>query len=215
MLLHQCPKKMALSSFQFTTQIWVNLFFYSMNSKKNYFELQLFDWRNFVLNIHGFFPNFLRTLKKFLRISKFVPFFIENENGNVTAYSRTFEFSTEFHEFFKFILYFCWFTRFRLKLGSRHSSYTSHQSRISYTSHGDLLGTKEQKLRNRSSRNQSVVLQQPGGGAVYADFNHKGHRDYVNYFFSHLNYFLVISRDFPLNFFFANKLPHLPFCSIK
>lgn len=63
-------------------------------------------------------------------------------------------------------------------LGSRHSSYTSHQSRISYTSHGDLLGTKEQKLRNRS-RNQSVVMQQPGGGATHTDINHKGHRDYV------------------------------------
>jgi len=52
--------------------------------------------------------------------------------------------------------------------GSRHSSYTSHQSRISYTSHGDLLGgiasigvnpvTKESKLRNRNSRNQSITL---------------------------------------------------------
>lgn len=61
--------------------------------------------------------------------------------------------------------------------GSRHSSYTSHQSRISYTSHGDLLGTKEQKLRHRS-RNQSVVMQQPG-----ADINHKGHRDFVSFFF--------------------------------
>lgn len=46
-------------------------------------------------------------------------------------------------------------------LGSRHSSYTSHASRISYTSHGDLLGgiaggkpmTKESRLRSRSSRN--------------------------------------------------------------
>lgn len=77
-------------------------------------------------------------------------------------------------------------------LGSRHSSYTSHQSRISYTSHGDLLGTKEQKLRHRS-RNQSVVMQQPmpGGGGVggagagaagiyNTDINHKGHRDYVS-----------------------------------
>ncbi|XP_037971766.2 sodium channel protein para isoform X12 [Plutella xylostella] len=51
-------------------------------------------------------------------------------------------------------------------LGSRHSSYTSHQSRLSYTSHGDLLGglgkaqTKEAKLRNRSaSRNHSVTSQ--------------------------------------------------------
>ena len=67
-------------------------------------------------------------------------------------------------------------------LGSRHSSYTSHQSRISYTSHGDLLGTKEQKLRHRS-RNQSVVMQQPIAGAagIYStDINHKGHRDYVS-----------------------------------
>lgn len=47
-------------------------------------------------------------------------------------------------------------------LGSRHSSYTSHQSRISYTSHGDLLGgmTKESRLRNRS-RNASHALQPP------------------------------------------------------
>jgi hypothetical protein len=41
-------------------------------------------------------------------------------------------------------------------LGSRHSSYTSHASRISYTSHGDLLGapkTKESQLRGRTVRN--------------------------------------------------------------
>ena len=66
-------------------------------------------------------------------------------------------------------------------LGSRHSSYTSHQSRISYTSHGDLLGTKEQKLRHRS-RNQSVVMQQPG-----TDINHKGHRDYVSKAHKYIN----------------------------
>ncbi|XP_037914865.1 sodium channel protein para isoform X11 [Hermetia illucens] len=61
---------------------------------------------------------------------------------------------------------------------SRHSSYTSHQSRISYTSHGDLLGgsmTKESKLRNRSSRNQSIA---PSNGASYVDTNHKSHREY-------------------------------------
>ncbi|XP_055302529.1 sodium channel protein para isoform X17 [Sitodiplosis mosellana] len=62
-------------------------------------------------------------------------------------------------------------------MGSRHSSYTSHQSRISYTSHGDLIGTKEQKLRHRS-RNQSIVMQQPGTGAQCTDINHKSHRDY-------------------------------------
>lgn len=53
-------------------------------------------------------------------------------------------------------------------LGSRHSSYTSHQSRLSYTSHGDLLGggkaqTKEARLRGRSaSRNHSVTSQPHG-----------------------------------------------------
>ncbi|XP_058802302.1 sodium channel protein para isoform X2 [Phymastichus coffea] len=44
-------------------------------------------------------------------------------------------------------------------LGSRHSSYTSHASRLSYTSHGDLLGgipTKESKLRSRSTRVSSA-----------------------------------------------------------
>ncbi|XP_053952366.1 sodium channel protein para isoform X17 [Anastrepha ludens] len=71
-------------------------------------------------------------------------------------------------------------------LGSRHSSYTSHQSRISYTSHGDLLGgmvamgvstmTKESKLRSRNTRNQSVGV---SNGTSYADTNHKEHhRDY-------------------------------------
>ncbi|XP_055854940.1 sodium channel protein para isoform X3 [Episyrphus balteatus] len=69
--------------------------------------------------------------------------------------------------------------------GSRHSSYTSHQSRISYTSHGDLLGgmatmgagpmTKESKLRNRNSRNQSIGAT---NGASYAETNHKEHREY-------------------------------------
>ncbi|XP_032452139.1 voltage-gated sodium channel alpha subunit isoform X9 [Nasonia vitripennis] len=43
-------------------------------------------------------------------------------------------------------------------LGSRHSSYTSHASRLSYTSHGDLLGnvTKESRLRSRSARPPSA-----------------------------------------------------------
>lgn len=50
-------------------------------------------------------------------------------------------------------------------LGSRHSSYTSHASRFSYTSHGDLIGgianagkpmTKESQLRIRSVRPPSV-----------------------------------------------------------
>lgn len=64
-------------------------------------------------------------------------------------------------------------------LGSRHSSYTSHQSRISYTSHGDLLGgmTKESRLRIRSRNSQSIIQQQPT--SAYGDQNHKGHRDYV------------------------------------
>ncbi|KAH8420605.1 hypothetical protein KR009_011956 [Drosophila setifemur] len=74
-----------------------------------------------------------------------------------------------------------------LSTGSRHSSYTSHQSRISYTSHGDLLGgmavmgvstmTKESKLRNRNTRNQSVGA--TNGGTTCLDTNHKvEHRDY-------------------------------------
>lgn len=74
---------------------------------------------------------------------------------------------------------------FILKTGSRHSSYTSHQSRISYTSHGDLLGglagiggnviTKESKLRNRSSRHQSMTA---SNGNSYIETNHK---EYVGY----------------------------------
>lgn len=69
-------------------------------------------------------------------------------------------------------------------LGSRHSSYTSHQSRISYTSHGDLLGgmTKESRLRGRSSRNNHTAAVPPNG-ANMIDANHKGHREYVNFFF--------------------------------
>lgn len=69
-------------------------------------------------------------------------------------------------------------------LGSRHSSYTSHQSRISYTSHGDLLGgmTKESRLRGRS-RNHAIIQQQPTSGSTYMDANHKGHREYVRKYF--------------------------------
>ncbi|XP_055621171.1 sodium channel protein para isoform X50 [Toxorhynchites rutilus septentrionalis] len=68
-------------------------------------------------------------------------------------------------------------------LGSRHSSYTSHQSRISYTSHGDLLGgmTKESRLRNRSARNTNHSIVPPPNMAAnmsYADTNHKGQRDF-------------------------------------
>ncbi|XP_055621144.1 sodium channel protein para isoform X24 [Toxorhynchites rutilus septentrionalis] len=67
--------------------------------------------------------------------------------------------------------------------GSRHSSYTSHQSRISYTSHGDLLGgmTKESRLRNRSARNTNHSIVPPPNMAAnmsYADTNHKGQRDF-------------------------------------
>ncbi|XP_046749977.1 sodium channel protein para isoform X8 [Diprion similis] len=60
-------------------------------------------------------------------------------------------------------------------LGSRHSSYTSHASRLSYTSHGDLLGgiagagkpmTKESRLRSRSAR-------PPSGNSHVNDQNHK------------------------------------------
>ncbi|XP_052563402.1 sodium channel protein para isoform X45 [Culex pipiens pallens] len=76
--------------------------------------------------------------------------------------------------------------------GSRHSSYTSHQSRISYTSHGDLLGgmTKESRLRSRTQRNTNHSIVPPanmaasaasvtgaGSGAPnmsYVDTNHKG-----------------------------------------
>jgi hypothetical protein len=77
-------------------------------------------------------------------------------------------------------------------IGSRHSSYTSHQSRISYTSHGDLLGgmTKESRLRNRSSRNQSLLSTNPqnaaqtaqGQAQAYAGTNHhnKEIREYVS-----------------------------------
>jgi voltage-gated sodium channel type II alpha len=72
-------------------------------------------------------------------------------------------------------------------LGSRHSSYTSHQSRISYTSHGDLLGgmTKESRLRGRS-RNHAIIQQQPTSASSYADTNHKGHREYVKMFCKYL-----------------------------
>ncbi|XP_031337062.1 sodium channel protein para isoform X6 [Photinus pyralis] len=64
-------------------------------------------------------------------------------------------------------------------LGSRHSSFTSHMSRMSYTSHGDLLGglsgngkvmTKESQLRSRSMRNTPMAT------TNYAEFNHKPHR---------------------------------------
>lgn len=68
-------------------------------------------------------------------------------------------------------------------LGSRHSSYTSHQSRISYTSHGDLLGgmTKESRLRNRGSRNPSHALQPPPSITMGPfEANHKPTREYVS-----------------------------------
>lgn len=46
-------------------------------------------------------------------------------------------------------------------LGSRHNSYTSHTSRISYTSHGDLLNgkppTKESQLRSRRGPAASLM----------------------------------------------------------
>lgn len=84
---------------------------------------------------------------------------------------------------------FVFFFELGICVGSRHSSYTSHQSRISYTSHGDLLGTKEHKLKNRQPRNSTMVpfSGATGGGASsagaagYSDGAHKSHRgDYVS-----------------------------------
>ncbi|KAF2902697.1 hypothetical protein ILUMI_03476 [Ignelater luminosus] len=68
-------------------------------------------------------------------------------------------------------------------LGSRHSSFTSHMSRMSYTSHVDLFGglggngkmkTKESHLRYLSSKNAPVAT------TNYAEFNHKPHRGDYN-----------------------------------
>lgn len=63
-------------------------------------------------------------------------------------------------------------------LGSRHSSYTSHQSRISYTSHGDLLNnvTKESRLKSRG-RMQGQGALQPPPSITMGPFepNHKVH----------------------------------------
>ena len=47
-----------------------------------------------------------------------------------------------------------------MNLGTRHNSYTSHTSRISYTSHADLfkqpsVPTKESQLRSRSAKYSS------------------------------------------------------------
>ncbi|XP_076261229.1 sodium voltage-gated channel paralytic isoform X18 [Rhynchophorus ferrugineus] len=62
-------------------------------------------------------------------------------------------------------------------LGSRHSSYTSHASRMSYTSHGDLLGgfggngkvmTKETQLLMRSMRNGPAIT-----GNNITEYTHK------------------------------------------
>lgn len=73
-----------------------------------------------------------------------------------------------------------------LHKGSRHSSYTSHASRMSYTSHGDLLGglgsngkvmTKESQLKNRSMRNGPAVA-----GTNFVEITPKAHRgDYVRF----------------------------------
>ncbi|XP_012272837.1 sodium channel protein para isoform X4 [Orussus abietinus] len=81
-------------------------------------------------------------------------------------------------------------------LGSRHSSYTSHASRLSYTSHGDLLGgiasagkpmTKESKLRSRSARPPSV-------NDHVADSNQKHHFVSMNFKFDCKDAFAV-SKD--------------------
>jgi len=55
--------------------------------------------------------------------------------------------------------------------GSRHSSYTSHTSRITYTSHADLFKppmTKERQLRSRSARNYF----NPSDQRYYRDVRH-------------------------------------------
>ncbi|XP_066904493.1 sodium channel protein para isoform X5 [Halyomorpha halys] len=67
---------------------------------------------------------------------------------------------------------------------SRHSSYTSHASRLSYTSHADLLAggrTKESRLRSRSSRNSSAtVTHQPNAcqAPTLLDNKHHFSRDF-------------------------------------
>ena len=71
-------------------------------------------------------------------------------------------------------------------LGSRHSSYTSHASRMSYTSHGDLLGgiggngkmmTKESQLRSRTLRNGPATV----NNIMEYPTNKQTRGDYVSY----------------------------------
>ncbi|XP_063928643.1 sodium channel protein para-like isoform X2 [Zophobas morio] len=72
------------------------------------------------------------------------------------------------------------FPMYYANLGSRHSSYNSHAARMSYTSHGDLLGgligsgkitTKESQLRCRSIRNAP-----PAATNSFFEITHKAHR---------------------------------------
>lgn len=84
-------------------------------------------------------------------------------------------------------------------LGSRHSSYTSHASKLSYTSHCDLLGgignigkpmTKESKLRSRSARQASI-----NGNTAEAIHKHHHYHSTVRFQkkkFSQLFFFAVL-----------------------
>lgn len=76
-------------------------------------------------------------------------------------------------------------------LGSRHSSYTSHASRLSYNSHADLLGnmTKESRLRSRSARPPSA------NGHLVVDAQPK-HQAYVCSSFRFFNQFSSVSLGY-------------------
>lgn len=112
------------------------------------------------------------------------------------------------------------FGLFKLNLiltkGSRHSSYTSHASRMSYTSHGDLLGglgsngkvmTKENQLRIRSMRNGPASATNN-----FTEFLHKpAHRgDYVSSVSTqHHSFTMYPVQDGPTGQLCEGKLKHL------
>jgi len=76
--------------------------------------------------------------------------------------------------------------------GSRHSSYTSHTSRITYTSHADLFKppmTKERQLRSRSARNYFNPSDQRYHRDVrHPDSSNSDTQTYVS--MSHTHYYL-------------------------
>ena len=101
-----------------------------------------------------------------------------------------------FFFFFNFLIWWMTLIVVCVCLGSRQASYTSHMSRMSYNSHGDLLNGKPANLRGADYRSRAAKSLVPD---LVVEYNKHHRRDCVITHF--LSFFLSFSLSFSFHYF--------------